>query len=231
MPSLTGWLLVYEQNGKEVWRVLPPETQTTSLTMPKNRVVPVLLYPLTAVAEGSSGQFRFFKPAGCIYPFSPYASWQDGFGAQLLLDILTSSSGDYENHRAFCARFNWRRFQDEIAALAAEDRTFNPWTINRAKLFASFALGKFSKTLLKGDVTAVTVTGGTSRYVQSYVPVPALEPDSAGTGEFVFAYCPSGENLLFDGAAVFRVYQPRNSSGAGGYRLALMNAGGYTLDP
>ncbi|MDR3284193.1 MAG: hypothetical protein LBS97_03315 [Treponema sp.] len=167
LPPLTGWLLVWEEGSAEARQILPPETRSVTLRLLKNRCSPALFFPLNISPESSAGSegayLQVFQGGGCIYPFSVDASWQDGFGAKLLLDILTHQGGEYKELRSFCESFNWKRFQNEIAALADQDPFYNPWNINRGKIFASFAAGKFSKTLLKED--AANADEGSLAYV------------------------------------------------------------------
>jgi hypothetical protein len=222
-PQPAAWLLVHEENGSPVAEVLAKDTKSATLVFDKNRFAPVLVFPLNTYSKESAAYTRFFKPAGCIYPFSLQATWDGGFGTQLLLDLLTKPGDEYSTAelRSFCERFNWTRFQTEVADLCTKDSTFNPWEMNKEKILASLASGKFSKTKLKATAKSVTVSGVEGSYFQAYVPASVITADS---GEFSFGYNTTGENRLFDGAAVFLVCQPSHPGTTGGtkYRLAHM---------
>jgi hypothetical protein len=222
-PQLAAWLLVHEENGSPVADVLAKDTKSATLVFDKNRFAPVLVFPLNTYSKESAAFIRFFKPAGSIYPFSCQATWDGGFGAQLLLDLLTKPGDEYSTAelRSFCERFNWARFQTEVADLCTKDSAFNPWEMNKEKILASLTSGKFSKTTLKAAIKPVTVGGVSGSFFQAYVPAPVITADS---GEFAFGYSASGENMVFDGAAVFLVCPPIHPGTTGGskYRLALM---------
>jgi hypothetical protein len=208
-PEATAWLLVHEKNGSPATQVLTKDTKLATLMFDKNRTAPVLLYPLNTEANVS-----FFKPAGCIYPFSLHATWDGGFGAQLLFDMLTNP-GDKQSTTE---RFNWTRFQTEVADLCAKDNAFNPWEMDTEKLVSSIESGKFSKTKLKAAAKTVTVSGAEGSFFQTYIPAAVLTSES---GSFKFGYNATGENIVFDGTAVFFIFP----TGGTNYRLRTILGG------
>jgi hypothetical protein len=232
-PPLAAWLLVREKNGMPIAEVLAKDTKSATLVFDKNRFAPVLFFPLNTGqdSKGGAAYVSFFKPGGCIYPFSHQATWDGGFGAQLLLDLLTKPNDQYNTAelRSFCERFNWARFQTEVADLCVKDSAFNPWEMDTEKLVTSLASGKFSKTRLKAAVKTVTVggTNGFAGFFQTYVPAVVL---TAKSGEFTFGYNAVGENIVFDGTTVFLICPPSHPGTTGGtnYRLALMPPPLYT---
>jgi hypothetical protein len=218
-PALAAWLLVHEENGKRETEELAKDAKSATFVFEKNRCSPVLFYPL------NTGSIRYFKPAGCIYPFSNHATWDGGFGAELLFDLLTKPNDGYSSTelRSFCGRFNWARFQTEVADLCAGESVFNPWEMDTEKLKTALTSGKFSKTRLKAAAKPVTVGNTNGDFFQAYVPsaVIAAEPAS---GEFSFAYRAAAENTVFDGTSVFLVCPPQypKTTGEVNYRLALL---------
>jgi hypothetical protein len=228
--QLTGWLLVREQGGRQTQEILPASVAAVTLEFAKNQVASALFFPLVA-PQGSEipragGGLRFFKPAGCIYPYSRQAAWLDGFGAEILLDLLTNqgSAQTAKERRAFCSRFNWQRFQQEIRDVQTQNSVFNPWAMNRPKILGYISSGKFYMTALKMAVAEVQVHGGLLEqgYFQSYIPAPLVGGASdTGEADFSFAYCPSGENLLFDGSTVYLVCPPQHPGATGETRYQL----------
>jgi hypothetical protein len=218
-PQLAAWLVVHEKNGNPVATVLSKDAKSATFVFDKNRCSPVLFYPLNA------DSIRYFKPAGCIYPFSNQATWDGGYGTELLFDLLTKPNDGYSSTelRSFCERFNWARFQTEVADLCAGESGFNPWEMNKEKLKTALVSGKFSKTTLKAAAKPVTVGNANGNFFQAYVPsaVIAAEPVS---GEFSFAYRAAAENTVFDGTSVFLVCPPQypKTTGEINYRLAIM---------
>jgi hypothetical protein len=229
--------------------VLPPAAGSVTVTLDKNQCAPFLFYPLTSTLPEETGEelpLRFFAPAGYIYPSGTNATWRDGFGTNLCLDLLsqTSPGQTAEQRRAFCNRFNWQRFSDEVEALeqaAADDISsintpFNPWNLNRKKIITAVSAGKFTKTTLKGSVAdkpvsvTVNLSSGTASpiYYQPYILAPAIIP-ADDPASLTLLYCVTPDNnILFDPNAGAVLLICPEASPSKNYRLAVLPLEHYT---
>lgn len=126
-PPLAGWKLAYLQGGQQKTEILPASTASVHLSLDKNQPTAVLFYPLTQL-QGQPA--RFFRPAGCIYPYKRDASWLEGFTAEILFQLAKSMSPE-ELATSPLSRFNWPRLTQQAEKLAqkAVDKgtAFSPW--------------------------------------------------------------------------------------------------------
>jgi hypothetical protein len=160
---------------------------------------------------------RFFEPAGCVYPVSRRAAWKSGFEAKLAFNLLTRVEGG----GGLVGLFNWKRLRDEIEKTPA---SFNPWNMSMEKFVTAVTGHSVTKTLIKEQKTLdVSVNGAERGVFSQYVPAAAVDGGH-------FAYCPSRENLVFDGARVYLVCPPvrPGATGETSYNLALMPITLYT---
>lgn len=108
---------------------------SVTLTVQKEGVTPVMLYQKDVV-----------EPAGCIWPVSTSITEKGGFCSRILWRLLTetdNSSGPPEAIKAYCGRFNWKRFCDEVETIE------NPWELNQQKILKAVADGTFTMKCLK----------------------------------------------------------------------------------
>jgi hypothetical protein len=227
---------------------LLPGTREVTLDLDKNQCAPLLFYPLSGNSADDLS-LSFFAPAGCVYPASTTATWLDGFGARLCLDLLTQVTPGQtaEQRRAFCNRFNWQRFSSEVVAMdqaAAAESTesmelssintpYNPWNLNRQKIITAISTGKFTKTTLKGNAkdkpisVTVNITSGAASpiYYQPYVLASPVFPIGAPASLTVPYRAGVGDNVLFDpNAGAVLLVSPEGKN----YRLAILPLGHYT---
>lgn len=108
---------------------------TVTLTLKQGSVTPVMLY-----------REDILEPAGCIWPVSAIIDDGGGFPARMLWRLLNETdpeSGTPEAIRAFCERFNWKRFCDVVATIE------NPWNIDQQMVLNAIADGSFTQKCLK----------------------------------------------------------------------------------
>lgn len=101
-----------------------------TLTVLKGSVTPVLFYRTGTL-----------EPEGCIWPVSSEMDGAGGFCSRMLWRLLTETdpeSGPPEAVRAFCARFNWKRFYEKTASV--ED----PWSLDQTAILRAIAGGTFT---------------------------------------------------------------------------------------
>jgi hypothetical protein len=222
LPPLAGWLVVTQKDGRPLERFVDASARVVALELPKNQIEPVLCYPLV----GSEGiLFRFFYPAGCVYPCADTAGWKHGFDALLAFGLLTggaANSGGENVIRARVSAFNWKRLHDEI------DMISNPWNMDMTQFKVAIASRSFTKRIIKTQKTVETyVRDAPPRMYAQYVPDAAFSRDGADTYE----YCPARENLAFDGTDVFLVQKPAGTGAKGAtgmpYTLARMPSSRY----
>lgn len=106
-----------------------------TLTVRKGSVTPVMLY--------RSG---ILEPAGCIWPVSAVMDDNGGFSARMLWRLLNEtdqSSGSPEAIRAYCERFNWKRFVEVVATIE------KPWNLDQQMILRAIADGSFTQKCLK----------------------------------------------------------------------------------
>jgi hypothetical protein len=216
LPRLGGWLLVTEQDGAKRERFVPAASRAVCLTLSKNSVAAVLLYPLTD--SDDTALISFFSPAGCVYPVSFSADWKSGFEAEVLFELLTCGEQS-DAMRSLVEQFNWKRLHTEIAAIS------HPWNMDKAKFKTTITLKSFTKNVIKEQKTAdVSI----SEQITQGVMYGSYVPDALLNGE-TFAFCAGRENLVFDGTNIFLVYKPEGPAVAGqAYSLALMPISLYT---
>jgi hypothetical protein len=217
LPPLAGWRIVTMQDGCEIERFVSAHSRSVSVAVLKNHVTPVLCYPLTAAGGGQTSIVSFFEPAGCVYPVSRAAAWKSGFEAKLAFNLLTRVEGG----GGLVGLFNWKRLRDEIEKTPA---SFNPWNMSMEKFVTAVTGRSVTKTLIKEQKTLdVSVSGAERGMFARYVPAAAVDGGH-------FAYCPSRENLVFDGARVYLVCPPvrPGATGETSYSLALMPITLYT---
>ena len=222
LPPLAGWLVVTLEDGRESEQFVNANASSVSVTVFKNRVTPVLCYPLTAVhGEGSGGSetsaVRFFEPAGCVYPVSRRAAWKSGFEAKLAFNLLTRVEGGGDLGMSF----NWKRLHDEIEKMP---ESFNPWNMSMEKFLTAVTGHSVTKSIIKEQKTIdVPVNGIEHGVFSQYVPNTAVSGEN-------FAYCAARKNLVFDGAHVYLVCPPirPGATGETSYSLALMPITLYT---
>jgi hypothetical protein len=226
LPPLAGWLVVTRENGQTRERFAGAASRAVRLEFPKNRIAPVLCYPLVAADTESYGRrlIRFFYPAGCIYPVSVSAEWKHGFDAELAFSLLTSGAEDSRGRDAMqglAADFNWSRLRDEI------DKVSHPWNMDMAKFKLAVTARKFTKNIIKEQKTDdVYIVDAPAVLYGQYVP------DAASSfGGAAYPYCQARENLVFDGRDIFLVYKLVGAGTPDGtYRLALMPLSRYIYD-
>jgi hypothetical protein len=223
LPRLAGWLVVTLESGAAQERFVSAASRAVRLELPKNRIAPVLCYPLVAAAGAESNRLiRFFYPAGCIYPVSFSADWKHGFDAELAFSLLASGALDSRGNDAragLVSGFNWKRLHTEIDTIA------RPWNMNMTQFKVAVTARAFAKYIIKEQKTVdVYIEGAPDVLYGRYVPDAASSPVTGAA----YAYCASRENLVFDGRDVFLVYKQEGAGGsAGAYRLALMPLSRY----
>ncbi len=125
------------------------ETGTVTLSLLKGSVTPVLLYQEQVFSYEDLTPETLIpvsQPMGCIWPVTSTMDERGGFASRMLWRLLTEThpvSGSPESIRDFCARFNWKRFTEEIATCP------NPWELDQQKILRTIAAGMFTSNCLK----------------------------------------------------------------------------------
>ena len=150
-PPLVGWKILYWNQDGGSTQYLSANQQQLSITMEKNIPTAILCYPLTAVAEST---VSFFHPAGCIYPYSHQASWEEGFTAETFFQLAQSKSLE-DLQSSPLLRFNWSRLTQQITKKlqqAQEKGTiFSPWFLQQELLKAHIQQGTASTRSIKTE--------------------------------------------------------------------------------
>jgi hypothetical protein len=179
------WLLCFPgPDGGPATRILAAEEREASITVPKQRNLPV-----TATIVLASG--LRLPPAGGIYPLDASGdfwdldiSWQNGFAAELLSRLI---GGGVE-----VAGLNSRRLAAEIWDRSAGD----PWRLDMNGMAQALATGGFTVYAIRLLAhCSATVTPGTGRwFLESPFAFP-LEADADGV--LALQDLPVGTHTLF----------------------------------
>ena len=110
-PTLSGWKIIYWNEAGGDVQFIAPSQQEISITMEKNIPAAVLCYPLTTMDDAT---VSFFHPAGCIYPYSTTARWEEGFTAETFFQLAQSKSF-HQLSSSPLLHFNWPRLTQQVA--------------------------------------------------------------------------------------------------------------------
>lgn len=150
-PSLAGWKIIYwNETGGDV-QFLAPSQQEVSITLEKNIPATILCYPLTSMGETT---VSFFHPAGCIYPYSTTASWEEGFTAETFFQLAQSKSLQQLSSSPLL-RFNWPRLTQQVIKKVQQAQEkgsiFSPWFLQQELLKADIQQGNASTRSIKQE--------------------------------------------------------------------------------
>ncbi len=140
-PPLAGWTLVYHRAGRTQTRHLGSREQSVRLDVDKNQGTAILFYPLTEV-QGRT--VSFFRPAGCVYPYNRTATWQEGFTAEILWQLVRSRAAQSPSAVSI-RQFNWPRItqkvDEKVQDRLAKGRAFSPWHVQAEELKSDIVQG------------------------------------------------------------------------------------------
>lgn len=150
-PPLAGWKIIYwNESGGDV-QFLASNQQEVSITMKKNIPAAIVCYPLTTMGETT---VSFFHPAGCIYPYSTAASWEEGFTAETFFQLAQSKSLQQLKSSPLL-RFNWSRLTQQVTKKfqQAQEKgsVFSPWFLQQELLKADIQQGNASTRSIKQE--------------------------------------------------------------------------------
>lgn len=156
-PPLAGWKIIHWKEGGSFAESLPAGQGEVALTMAKNIPTAILCYPLTTV-DGAT--LSFFHPAGCIYPYSKAASWEEGFAAETFYQLARQKSLQ-ELSASTLLRFNWPRLTQQTTRRFEQAREkeaiFSPWFLQEMILREAIQQGTASTRHIKqGTVVKVS---------------------------------------------------------------------------
>lgn len=234
-PPVLCWS-VYWYDGAAVQRqTVFPDSTGLELTVPKNKVCPIVFYPCTRLHDDSGGSAvrAFFRPAAALYPVMPDTAWEQGPAGELLLRLLSAGNASVQT---YCSRFNWLRLHEAIIKKTSEAQGTDcpdPWRIDTEQLLAAIAQEQFSvhdiqclsteesNVSLPEPCTGAAQDGTSCLLLQRYVPLAAIE---AGPQARIMCCTDSSQPeqavAAADGGTQF--YQLREVSGADGTHSADM---------
>ena len=201
-PPLAGWKILYWNQDGGSTQYLSPGQQQVSITMEKNIPSAILCYPLTTVT-GSS--VSFFHPAGCVYPYSYRASWEEGFTAETFFQLTQSKSLE-EIHSSPLLRFNWSRLTQQITKKIQQAQkkgtVFSPWFLQQELLKTHIQQGTASTRSIKQET--LLQLERTELYQQE------LSQQEAPSNQLYYRYIPSGivqETIYFPQTEGYSLHQ------------------------
>ncbi len=143
-PPLAGWKLVYHRGGRTQTRHLGHQERSVHLEVDKNQGTAVLFYPLTEVRGRT---VSFFRPAGCVYPYNRKATWQEGFTAEILWQLVKSRATQ-DPTTVYIRQFNWPRLTQQLDKKAQDalerGEPFSPWFLQAEELKSDIVQGTVS---------------------------------------------------------------------------------------
>ncbi len=159
-PKLSRWhvqvVCAEYQDEFFVDASLPSDYAKTALVLSavKNEPVAILATPITLNSEGA--EVHFFKPAGMIYPFDNFFTWEGGFCATVFQQLFKSKkeTGVTTKHmEQFLNSFNWIKFERTVSqkmnkSLMEGESFYNPWQIDLYTLLDYLSYGSFSASYL-----------------------------------------------------------------------------------
>lgn len=134
-PGTLVWWSAENTQERRSLTAAEAERGSVSIRVAKSGVTPVLLY-----------RAGVLEPDGCIWPVDEHLDSYGGFASRILWRLLTESdagSDPPDAVRAFCARFNWKRFSEVTAAVD------NPWSLDQQAILQAIAAGTFTMKCLK----------------------------------------------------------------------------------
>lgn len=150
-PSLAGWKIIYWNEAGGDVQFLAPSQQEVSITMKKNIPATILCYPLTSMGNDT---VSFFHPAGCIYPYSTTARWEEGFTAETFCQLAQSKSLQQLSSSPLL-HFNWPRLTQQVTKKFQQAQEkgsiFSPWFLQQELIKANIQQGTASTRSIKQE--------------------------------------------------------------------------------
>ena len=196
-PPLAGWKIMYWNEDGGDLQFLAPSQQEVSITMEKNIPAAIVCYPLTTMGDNT---VSFFHPAGCIYPYSTTASWEEGFTAETFLQLAQSKSV-HQLKSSPLLRFNWTRLTQQVTKKfqQAQEKgsVFSPWFLQQELLKTDIQQGNASTRSIKQE--ALLKVECTELH-QEEIITPAPSNQKKDPKPLYYRYIPLGqvqENIHF----------------------------------
>ena len=190
-PPLVGWKILYWNQDGGSTQYLSDNQQQLSITMEKNIPTAILCYPLTAVAEST---VSFFHPAGCIYPYSHQASWEEGFTAETFFQLAQSKSLQQLSSSPLL-RFNWPRLTQQVIKKVQQAQEkgsiFSPWFLQQELLKADIQQGTASTRSIKQETLQEVEL--TELYHGEIIATDASEHTKSFQEPLYYRYIPLGQ--------------------------------------
>lgn len=144
-------------NGKETFKKI--KTEKKSITIECKNDFPLAV---TAIPKFKNQQnaniLDFFMQAGTILPYSNEISFETGFSAFILKDILKKieiNKKEADDLIKILQRFNWKKFQHYIKTKTSSKK-YNPWILDFSKIEETIMEGTFQTSNLSfGDYILV----------------------------------------------------------------------------
>ncbi|MBQ9239686.1 MAG: hypothetical protein IJ191_10345 [Treponema sp.] len=116
-PPLICWEISYYDGVSFQTQTVSAETRSISFSTGRNFPCPLVAQPITKHGEKP---YPFFKPAGCIPPFHPTITWEDGWAAQVAYVSARMSGENF-------LRFNWNKLVEAVRTEQMAQPGYNPW--------------------------------------------------------------------------------------------------------